>query len=112
MSAFLRHRIPLTRLQLSPFDVTFSLPAIFPVLHQETFFNQPWVQAELGVPLNFTMSNPNIVPSFFGAGDPARVDMSFLSHVLQSNVNVAMVFGDRDARCNCMSPRSQSLLCL
>lgn len=75
---------------------------MFPVLHQETFFNEPWVQAELGIPLNFTITNPLFPNAFFGVGDPMRVDMSFLAHALQSNVSVAMVFGDRDYRCNCM----------
>lgn len=70
--------------------------------YHEAFFNQPWVQAELGVPVNFTMSNTAITNAFFvGTGDPMRVDISFLERVLESDVNVAMVYGDRDYRCNC-----------
>lgn len=39
---------------------------------------------------------------FFGAtGDPARYDLSHLGKILDSGLNVAMVYGDRDYRCNC-----------
>jgi hypothetical protein len=74
----------------------------YPPDYRTAFFNQRWVQEELGVPLNFTASSQAIVASFFlVTGDPMVRTLSSLEHVLDSGVNVAMVYGDRDARCTC-----------
>lgn len=70
----------------------------------EFFFNQPWVQDALRVPLNFTSGSLVVGQNFlFGTGDPFRLDMRYLEAVLASGVKVAMVYGDRDYRCNCLS---------
>ncbi|KAF9770032.1 hypothetical protein IL306_012477, partial [Fusarium sp. DS 682] len=44
----------------SPFDITHSNITLFPKPYIENFFNQPWVQRDLGVPLNFTTGLNNI----------------------------------------------------
>ena len=64
--------------------------------------NQHWVQQHLGVPVNFTLSSDVTVNAFFGVtGDPLRVSIEPLNRVAESGIKVALVFGDRDYRCNC-----------
>ena len=93
-----------TLFQRSAFDVTHSKLQIAPSPHHADFLNQAWVQAELGVPLNFTLSNPAIIGAFFGAtGDPMVSDGSFLEKILGEGINVVMAYGDRDYRANCTS---------
>lgn len=54
------------------------------------------------MPLNYTQGNSAVEKAFLGlTGDMARYDLSYLAHLLDSGVNVAMVYGDRDFRCNC-----------
>lgn len=73
-----------------------------PTRFQNAFLNQPWVQEDLGVPLNFTLSSAGTVEAFFArTGDPMRRSLSSLESVLDSGVNVALIYGDRDYRCNC-----------
>ncbi|KFH42341.1 Carboxypeptidase S1 A-like protein [Hapsidospora chrysogenum ATCC 11550] len=80
----------------SPFDITMVNISQYPPDYRTAFFNQRWVQEELGVPLNFTASSQAIVASFFTiTGDPMVRTLSSLEHVLDSGVNVAMVYGDR-----------------
>jgi hypothetical protein len=43
--------------------------------------------------------NENVVMP--GTGDAARYDTSYLSKLIDSGVNVAMVYGDLDFQCNC-----------
>jgi hypothetical protein len=64
--------------------------------------NQAWVQRDLGVPLNFSISSTSAVTTFFGiTGDPFKVSIETINSVVQGGVKVALVFGDRDYRCNC-----------
>lgn len=74
--------------------------------YEAAFFNQPWVQAELGLPLNYTRGNDLIPDIMFANGDLVRYDLSQLGDILDAGVNLAMVFGDRDLRCNCEWPPS------
>lgn len=54
------------------------------------------------MPLNFTASSEAVAQTFFGVtGDPMVRSMSSLEHVLDSGINVALAYGDRDARCPC-----------
>ncbi len=68
------------------------------------FYNQPWVQRELGVPVNFTLNSAVLVGNFDVTGDAVLRTISSLNHVLSSGLNVALIYGDRDYRCNCTSP--------
>jgi hypothetical protein len=104
-------------LQRSPFDLAVSAPDEATCDNRTAtiaFLNQGWVQRELGVPLNFTISSNIIVTDFFaGTGDPFRLDIKPFEDVLSRNggnvsqggggMKVAMVYGDRDYRCNCES---------
>lgn len=88
--------------QRNAFDISLINPAVYPPEYRFAFFNQRWVQEDLGVPVNWTVSDPNIVAKFFGeTGDPMRRDISSLEHVLNSGISVAMYYGDLDYRCNC-----------
>ena len=88
--------------QRTAFDISLIKPAVYPPEYHFAFFNQRWVQEDLGVPVNFTISDANIVNAFFmGTGDPMRRDMSSLEHVLNSGLSLAMFYGDLDYRCNC-----------
>lgn len=84
------------------FDITLNKPAVLPTDHEMALFNQRWVQEELGIPLNFTRGNSDIEQAFLaGTGDMMRYGLEHLGRLLDSGVNVAMVYGDRDYRCNC-----------
>ncbi|KAF5021313.1 hypothetical protein F66182_6711 [Fusarium sp. NRRL 66182] len=84
----------------SPFDVTHSDKTVFPGPYIVNFFNQPWVQEELGVPLNFTAGFNNIALRWFGeTGDVMVGSLDSLEKVIKGGVNVAMLYGDRDYRC-------------
>jgi hypothetical protein len=66
--------------------------------------NQEWVQKELGVPLNFSIGSTAITNEFFGVtGDPFKVTIDTINQVAKGGVKVALVYGDRDYRCNCKS---------
>lgn len=52
--------------------------------------------------MNFTLSADAVVNNFFtSTGDCMIVDKSYLEQVLNAGIGVAMVYGDRDYRCNC-----------
>lgn len=90
-----------------PFDITHNRPATLPDQYSVAFLNQPWVQAELGVSLNFTLTSASVNTAFLaGTGDMARWDASKLGRLLDDGMNVALVYGDRDYRCNCKSSRT------
>lgn len=75
---------------------------MLPTEYETGLFNRPWVQDALGVPINFTRYHPAIEDAFIQlTGDLPRHNLSYLGHVLDNGVNVAMVYGDRDYRCNC-----------
>ena len=62
------------------------------------------MQEELGVPLNYTRGNDAMAEIFFGmTGDGVRFDISHLGYLLDRGLNIALLFGDRDYRCNCKS---------
>jgi hypothetical protein len=75
--------------------------------------NQEWVQKELGVPLNFSISFNALVNTYFGVtGDPFKVSIDTLNEVAAGDVKIVLMFGDRDYRCNCKwrrtPPRTQA----
>ncbi|SPO05481.1 related to serine-type carboxypeptidase Z precursor [Cephalotrichum gorgonifer] len=94
----------------SAFDISLVNPAVYPPEYHIAFFNQRWVQEELGVHVNYTIADPNIVNAFFlGTGDPMRRDITSLEHVLDSGLSVAMFYGDLDYRCNWFGVEDVSL---
>jgi hypothetical protein len=74
------------------------------------FYNKPWVQEALGVPINFTISSTLITNLFFGiTGDPMRRTLRDLELLLARGRRVALVYGDRDYRCNWLAAENVSL---
>ncbi|KEY72980.1 hypothetical protein S7711_04653 [Stachybotrys chartarum IBT 7711] len=84
----------------STYDITLSNITAYPRPYQSAYYNQRWVQEELGVPLNFTRLSQITSAAFFQIGDPMRRSMRSLERVLDSGVNVALMYGDRDYQCN------------
>ena len=92
------------------FDIAHLASSVFPEYYSSSFFNQPWVQQELGVPLNFTANSPLHPTIMFGlTGDPFRRTKGDLEYLISNGVRVALVYGDRDYRCNCTSSLVPSL---
>lgn len=79
--------------------------APYPPFSATTYLNRPEVRERLGVPVLFKPGSMTINNKFiYGTGDLARVDgIHALNAILDSNVNLALVFGDRDTRCNWLS---------
>lgn len=91
--------------------MTEFLPTTFPTDYNSAFFSRPWVQDALGVPVNFTLSSNTVVNLFFGAtGDPMRRTAADLEYLLGAGVGVALVYGDRDYRCNWLGAENVSLV--
>ncbi|XXG97922.1 hypothetical protein Hte_004238 [Hypoxylon texense] len=85
-------------------------PNPFPAPFYNTYLNQPHVQSALGVPLNFTQSSSAVSSAFRGIGDYPRPgwveDIAFL---LENNIKVHMMYGDRDYACNWIGGEAVSL---
>ncbi|QDS68444.1 hypothetical protein FKW77_010811 [Venturia effusa] len=94
--------IPELHANRSSYDIAHLVPDPQPGYNALGYFNEAAIQQALGVPLNFTYT-PNVVAmNFFATGDPVRQDKSHLERLLNGGVKVAMVYGDRDSRCNWM----------
>lgn len=73
------------------------------------FFNKRWVQQSLGVPVNFT-DNANLTTTYFlGDGDAFRQNQTGIEYLLDNDIQVALVYGDRDSRCNWIGVENVSL---
>jgi hypothetical protein len=60
--------------------------------------------------LNFTLASAEFTEAFFAkTGDPMRRSLSSLESVLDSGVKVALIYGDRDYRCNWYGGENVSL---
>lgn len=85
-------------------------PNPFPAPFYNTYLNQPHVQSALGVPLNFTQSSSAVASAFRAIGDYPRPgwveDIAFL---LENNIKVHMMYGDRDFACNWIGGEAVSL---
>ncbi|KAK0649965.1 Alpha/Beta hydrolase protein [Cercophora newfieldiana] len=93
------------------FDIAYTMPATTPTDYLNAFYNQAWVQSALGVPVNFTLSSNLIINLFFTVtGDPMRRSLSDLEYLLQRGKRVALVYGDRDYRCNWPAAENVSLV--
>lgn len=56
------------------------------------------------MPLNFTMSSGVVLILFLQAtGDPMILSLRNIENVLERGSKVALIYGDRDYRCNCRS---------
>ncbi|EDN07998.1 hypothetical protein HCAG_04508 [Histoplasma mississippiense (nom. inval.)] len=92
------------------YDISQLEPDAFPTPFYQGGLNQAHVQAALGVPLNWTLSNAAVSNAFRSIGDYPRPgwieDLAFL---LENNIKVALVYGDRDFACNWMGGEAVSL---
>lgn len=92
------------------FDIAQVGPQRFPSTQHIGFFNQRWVQSALGVPVNFTDSSGTMPAQYFvQTSDPFRQNQSSIEHLLNKGVQVALVYGDRDTRCNWIGAENVSL---
>lgn len=73
----------------------------WPPNYPTAFFNQQWVQNDLGVPLNLTLDSNTVTNAFFSTGDFVRQDVSAMEYILNKGIKVALLYGDRDYVCNC-----------
>ncbi|PGH00730.1 hypothetical protein GX51_05611 [Blastomyces parvus] len=92
------------------YDISQVEPAAFPTPFYRGWLNQEHVQAALGIPLNWTQSNSAVSKAFRSIGDYPRPgwieDLAFL---LENNIKVSLVYGDRDFACNWMGGEAVSL---
>lgn len=74
-----------------------------PTLHTHlAFLKRADVQAELGVPVNFTDNSLSIYRAFSRTGDNVKGDyVASLGRALDDGVRVSLMYGDRDYACNC-----------
>ncbi|KAF2126297.1 alpha/beta-hydrolase [Dothidotthia symphoricarpi CBS 119687] len=94
----------------NPFDISREKHSVFPPEYIIGYMNQDWVQRELGVPLNFSISSNDVLNTFFGVtGDPVKVSIDNINYVAQSGIKVALIYGDRDYRCNWLGGEAVSL---
>lgn len=93
-------------------DIAASYPNPFPSPFHLGFLSQHWVQAALGVPVNYTRathdtySAPSKTPHADG-GDFARIDirggqLAEIGSLLDQGVKVNLMYGDRNYACNCI----------
>ncbi len=84
----------------SVFDMAHLKPDPYPPSYANGFFNQAWVQKELGVSVNFTGSLLSNNVMLYGSGDPVRTaGLPMVQYLLDNGVKVVMIYGDRDYRC-------------
>lgn len=92
------------------FDIARPLPDAFPPKFAAGFLNSAEVQAALGVPLNFTGLSDAVSSGFTATGDFVRGgNLEALGKLLDRNVKVALVYGDRDYQCNWIGGEQISL---
>ena len=86
----------------------------FPYNYYQGFLNQAWVQAALGVPVNFTQSSNGVYNAFQSTGDWPRADirggyLEDVAYILDNGIKVALMYGDRDWICNWIGGENVSL---
>ncbi|PNS18953.1 Carboxypeptidase Y A [Sphaceloma murrayae] len=83
------------------YDVAILEPNVFPAPFYQGYLNQPWVQEALGVPLNWTGSSSASSRAFRGMGDYPRSGwLDYLAFLLENDIKVNLLYGDRDFACN------------
>ncbi|KAJ6785314.1 hypothetical protein PWT90_04607 [Aphanocladium album] len=94
----------------STFDIAYPTIRTDLLDYFNGFFNQRWVQQDLGARVNFTANDYTYQAVMFKATGNAMVQgVSLLEHVLDNGVGLALVFGDRDYKCNWIGGEAISL---
>src|SRR5215469_2379442 len=92
------------------YDIAAPTADPFPHSYYRGFLNQHWVQAALGVPINYTESIDSVEFAFQYTGDfPRSGFLQDIAYVLDSGIKVALVYGDRDYACNWIGGEAVSL---
>ena len=92
------------------YDISAPAAASYPVPWYAGWLNQPHVQQDLGIPLNWTQSNAAVSRAFRGIGDYPRPGWKEdLAYLLEEGIKVALVYGDRDYACNWYGGEALSL---
>jgi carboxypeptidase C (cathepsin A) len=95
--------------QRSAFDMSHPEADPYPNYRPSGYYNQAWVQAALGVPVNMTEENYAVQTVYDLIGDAIRGNISNLEFILDKGYQVAMIHGDRDYRCNWLGGEAISL---
>jgi hypothetical protein len=88
----------------SQFDMGSNPADPNPPKYAASYLNKPSTRNSLGVPagLNYTLYSSAVFNNFYSVtGDPMRKGRDDLAFLLNQGTRVAMVYGDRDWRCNC-----------
>ena len=95
----------------SAFDIAHKLPDPAPPSYCLQYFNQAWVQKELGARVNFTGNSLVVENDIVAtAGDTFRREgMKDVEFLLANGVKVALGYGDRDMRCPWLGGENLSL---
>jgi hypothetical protein len=82
------------------YDLAAPSVSSFPAEYFTGFLSKRWVQADLGVAVNYTESSYAIYDAFIANGDYIRDgSMRDLGYILDAGIKVALVYGDRDYAC-------------
>ncbi|KAI4197600.1 MAG: hypothetical protein LQ350_005834 [Teloschistes chrysophthalmus] len=96
------------------YDIAAIDPDPFPPSYYLGYLAQHYVQAALGVPINYTQSTNGVYEAFNSIGDYARTDIrggqiQDLAYLLDNGIKVALMYGDRDYACNWLGGEATSL---
>ena len=96
------------------YDIAAVDPDPFPPNYFLGYLANAYVQAALGVPVNFTMSSLGVYSGFTDTGDYVRTDirggqLADIGYILDNGVKVALIYGDRDYACNWIGGEEVSL---
>lgn len=102
-----------TKDQRSSYDIGHLFPDPFPPPFYIGYLNQHWVQAALGVPVNYTFAARSAYAAFQTTGDwPRDSHHGYLADIgalLDAGVKVTLLYGDRDYVCNWYGGEAVSL---
>ena len=95
----------------SVFDIAETPTAPYPPYYVAGYLNGPDVRAELGVPVGWNPNSQVVNNAFFDfTGDVFKyAGIDNINLLLANNVNIALVYGDRDERCSWLGGETISL---
>ena len=96
------------------YDIAAINPDPFPPNYYTGYLANAYVQAALGVPVNYTDASNGVYNAFSSVGDYPRADvrggyLNDLAFLLDNGVKVALIYGDRDYACNWLGGENVSL---
>ncbi|KAI1341978.1 Alpha/Beta hydrolase protein [Xylariaceae sp. FL0016] len=92
------------------FDITQMRPTPEAPPYAFGFLAQGWVRDALGARVNYTQTHNPTVNAFFGTGDYLIGGFTDdLGELLDDGIKVALIYGDRDYRCNWVGGEAASL---